>query len=85
MIETRILGILITDRIKEAGRTQTVLSKNARLISTRLGLHELNDKVCSRVGIILIHLTGIASEWDAFEKELGQIDGLVVKQMSFLY
>lgn len=85
MTETRILGLLITDRIKEAGRTQLLLTKHSKLIRTRLGFHELNDNVCSRVGIILLHLIGSPSEWEVFENELGEIEGLEVKQMSFIY
>ena len=85
MTETRILGLLITDRIKEAGRTQLLLSKYSRLIRSRLGFHELNDNVCSRSGIIVLHLTGVASEWKEFEEELSQIGGLEVQKMSFTY
>ena len=85
MTETRILGLLISDRIKEAGRTQLTLSKYSRLIRTRLGFHELNDNVCSRSGIIVLHLTGNPAEWSVFEKELGEIGGLEVQNMSFTY
>ena len=85
MTETRILGLLISDRIKEAGRTQLTLSKYSRLIRTRLGFHELNDNVCSRSGIIVLHLTGNQEEWTVFEKELGEIGGLEVQNMSFTY
>lgn len=85
MIETRILGLLISDRIKEAGRTQLTLSKYSRLIRTRLGFHELNDNVCSRSGIIVLHLTGNPEEWMKFEKELSEIGGLEVQNMSFTY
>jgi len=85
MTETRILGLLISDRIKEAGRTQLTLSKYSRLIRTRLGFHELNDNVCSRSGIIVLHLTGNQEEWSVFEKELGEIGGLEVQNMSFTY
>lgn len=85
MTETRILGLLITDRIKEAGRTQIVLSKYSRLIRSRLGFHELNENVCSRSGIIILHLTGSKDEWKAFEIELGEILGLEVQNMSFTY
>jgi len=77
--------LLITDRIKEAGRTQAVLSKHARLIRSRLGFHELNDNVCSRVGIVLLHLTGTAPEWDQLELELKSIEGLEIQTMSFNY
>jgi len=85
MTETRILGLLITDRIKEAGRTQMLLSKYSRLIRSRLGFHELNDNVCSRSGIIVLHLTGLPAEWNEFEEELSQIGGLEVQNMSFTY
>jgi hypothetical protein len=85
MTETRILGLLITDRIKEAGRTQLTLSKYSRLIRSRLGFHELNDNVCSRSGIIVLHLTGSSDEWKEFEAELDSIGGLEIQNMSFTY
>jgi hypothetical protein len=85
MTETRILGLLISDRIKEAGRTQQALTKYSRLIRSRLGFHELNDNVCSRAGIIILHLTGTANEWEVFEKELREIEGLDIQVMSFVY
>ena len=85
MTETRILGLLISDRIKEAGRTQLTLSKYSRLIRSRLGFHELNDNVCSRSGIIVLHLTGAPDDWKEFENELALIGGLEVQSMSFTY
>jgi len=85
MTETRILGLLISDRIKEAGRTQLLLSKYSRLIQTRLGFHELNENTCSRSGIIILHLTGLPEEWKEFEEELAKIGGLEVQFMSFTY
>ena len=85
MKESRIIGLLIYDRIKEAGRTQGVLTKYAHLIKTRLGFHEVSEAICSRVGMIILHLTGTASEWDLFEKELQEIGGLEVQKMSFKF
>lgn len=85
MTETRILGLLISDRIKEAGRTQLTLSKYSKLIRTRLGFHELNEDVCSRSGIIVLHLTGKQEEWREFEAELANIGGLEIQNMSFTY
>lgn len=83
MKENRILGLAIQDRIKEAGRTQQILAKNARLIRSRLGFHELSEEVCSRSGIIIIQLTGTPAEWDLFEDELNTIGGLEVQHMQF--
>jgi hypothetical protein len=81
--EVRILGILISDRIKEAGRTQLVLSDYAHLIKSRLGFHEVSEDVCSRTGIILLQLTGQAAEYDELEEKLRQIGGIELQKMSF--
>ena len=81
----KILGILIRDRIKEAGRTQAVLSKHARIIKTRLGFHELSEEKNSRTGIILLQLTAVHEECELLERELSEIGGLEVKEMSFIF
>lgn len=85
MKETRIIGLLIRDRIKEAGRTQQVLSDHAHLIKSRLGFHELNENTCSRAGVIILQLTGKPEEWNAFEHEISQIGGVELQKMSFTY
>ncbi len=83
MNELRILGINVTDRIKEAQRTQAVLTKYANCIKTRLGFHELSSEVCSRNAFILLELKGSSSEWDKLYEELSAIGGLNVQVMSF--
>ena len=83
MNELRIIGINVLDRIKEAGRTQAVLSSYAHCIRTRLGFHELNNEVCSRNAFILLELRGNSSEWDKLHEELLAIGGLNVQVMSF--
>lgn len=83
MKEMRILGLLITDRIKEAGRTQQVLSQHAHVIKSRLGFHEVSEDVCSRVGVIIVQLAGDLAECDRLEAELGGIGGLEIQRMAF--
>lgn len=83
MNELRVLGLQVFDRIKEAGRTQRVLSKYAHCIRTRLGFHELTSEVCSRDGFIILELAGDSSEWDKLQKELSDIGGLNLQHMSF--
>ncbi len=78
-----ILGIMVYDRIKEAGRTQEVLTKYASIIRTRLGFHELSREKCSRVGTILLVLQGDPNRWVEFKNELGQIGGVDVQVMEF--
>lgn len=84
MKETRVIGLLIRDRIKEAGRLQGTLSKHSGLIKSRLGFHELNENTCSRTGIVILHLSGETSEWISFEKEIQNIPGVEMQQMSFV-
>ncbi len=83
MKEIRILGLLITDRIKEAGRTQEVLSRYGHIIKSRLGFHEVTEDVCSRVGVILLQLSGRSSEFNELEEALAEIGGLEVQHMRF--
>jgi hypothetical protein len=85
MKETRIIGLLIRDRIKEAGRTQLALTKYAHLIKSRLGFHELNENTCSRAGVIILQLAGSPEEWLAFEDEIATIGGVEMQKMSFVY
>lgn len=83
MEEKRILGVLITDRKKEAGEVQKVLTKFGCSIKTRLGLHEASDETCSNEGLILLELTGEYKEMDNLEKELENIEGTETKKMTF--
>ena len=83
MSEIRIIGLLITDRIKEAGQTQTTLTRFAHVIKSRLGFHEVSEDVCSRVGVIILQLAGPASECTLLEQELGKIGGLELQRMVF--
>ncbi len=85
MEQTMILGILVFDRIKEAGRTQKVLTKHAGVIRTRLGFHELSDTVCSRVGTIVLVLQGTPEKWKQLEADLSEIGGIEIKKMQFDY
>lgn len=85
MTELRIIGLLITDRIKESGLTQQVLTENAHVIKSRLGFHEVDDNVCSRVGVILLQLRGKPEECDKLENALREIGGIEVQKMSFQY
>lgn len=83
MNEIRIIGLLISDRIKEAGLTQVVLTEFAHIIKSRLGFHEVNEDKCSRVGVILLQLAGDPLEFDRFEKKLKDIGGIEIQHMIF--
>jgi hypothetical protein len=82
-MDTKILGIMVYDRIKEAGRTQEVLTRYSSSIRTRLGFHELSREKCSRVGTILLVLQGDNQKWEQLETDLSKIGGIEVKSMEF--
>jgi len=83
MKEIRILGLLITDRIKEAGQVQKLLTENAPIIRSRLGFHEVTEATCSRTGIVILQLTGTADQQDKFEAALRSVRGVDVQRMKF--
>ncbi len=83
-MEIRIMGILINDRVKEAGLTQQILSNYSDIIRSRLGFHEVTDAVCSRTGVVILQLSGDPRRWDELESELLKIGGVEVQTMRFI-
>jgi hypothetical protein len=83
MSEIRVIGLHIFDRIREAGKTQEILSKYGNNIRTRYGFHELSEDVCSREGIIILEMVGNPEDWDKMEAEINEIYGVKVKRMDF--
>jgi len=83
MKEIWILGIHITDRVKEAKDIQLILTKFGCSIKTRLGLHEVKEEFCSSTGLILLELTGNRDEFPKLENELLKVEGIEVRKMVF--
>ena len=81
--EIWILGIHVSDRVKNANLIQPVLTKFGCTIRTRLGLHDVSEEFCSPTGMILLELTGDPAEYTKLENELLKIEGLDVKKMVF--
>ena len=79
----RIVGIKVTDRIKEVGLTQEVLSKHAAVITTRLGFHELTSEICSREAYIILHLKSEPAESETLTSELEALGGVEIREMNF--
>jgi hypothetical protein len=79
----KILGLFVKDRLDEATDIQKILTKYGCNIKTRLGLHNVDPKVCSPNGLILLELFGDDKECQALEKELKNIKGLEVQKMVF--
>ncbi len=80
---TRILGVYIADRTKEAGKVQEVLTKYGCNIKTRIGLHEVDQNHCSTYGLIILELCGDEDDMNALEKGLADIPGVDMQKMTF--
>lgn len=80
---TRIIGIKIVDRIKEAGLTQDILSRHTGLITTRLGFHELTNEVCSREAYIILHISGEVAKANILVSDLRLLGGIEIHEMKF--
>lgn len=83
MENTKIVAILIKDRIKEADHTQEVLSKHGGLIKNRIGFHDVNDNVCSREGTLILHIKSSDEELNQLMDDLSKIGGIESKSISF--
>lgn len=83
MTHYKIIGIAIRDRIKEARKTQEVLSKYSCIIRTRLGFHEVNEYTCSRIGFIILQVIDDNKQFPLFIKDLNEIAGIEIQEMSF--
>ena len=81
--EVRILGVRITDRKKEAGDVQKVLTNYGCSIRTRLGLHEVSTEICSSKGLLILELIGDKTEQDKLEAALIGVAGVQVRKMVF--
>jgi hypothetical protein len=75
-----ILGVHVTDRMKEAVEVQKVFTHYGSHIKTRLGLHEIGS---SPEGVVLLEIVGDSKLWKEMAKKLAAIEGIEVKEMVF--
>lgn len=75
-MEKNVLLILVGKREEDALQVQSILTKYAANIKTRLGLHDgvLGD--CSNRGLIFCELAGDRDQLDDLVEELNLIDGI---------
>jgi hypothetical protein len=80
-----ILGIHITNRLRNAGEVQKVFTEYGCNIKTRLGLHEVADNYCAGEGVVLLELIGGAEIRQGMVAKLKVIEGIEVKDMVFAH
>lgn len=78
-----IYGVHITDRMTRAGAVQEVLTQYGCNIKTRVGLHHVDDEVCSPRGLILLEMFGDRAVCQEMAAKLSAIEGVEVQQMVF--
>jgi hypothetical protein len=83
MTKHTILGVHITDRLKEAQEVQKLLTTYGTHIKTRLGLHEVANVGPGPNGLLLLEMEGPESAVKALTDKLTALAGVEVKSMVF--
>ncbi|HQL00046.1 MAG TPA: hypothetical protein PK090_04685 [Smithellaceae bacterium] len=83
MTKRIVLGVQVTDRVKEIPEVQKVLTEYGCNIRTRLGLHEVSKKICSATGLLILDTFGDEADILLMEKKLKKVKGLIVRKMVF--
>lgn len=78
-----ILGIHVTNRLKNAVDVQRVFTEYGCNIKTRVGLHDVDENVCSPSGVVLIEFFGSDAEAGAMMGKLNEVEGVHVQKMVF--
>jgi hypothetical protein len=78
-----ILGVHLTDRIKEAVDVQRVFTEFGCDIKTRIGLHDADGTVCGPGGVIVLEIVGSEESYDTMAARLAAIPGVEVQRMVF--
>ena len=78
-----ILGIHVTNRLKNAVDVQKVFTEYGCNIKTRVGLHDVDADVCSPSGVVLLELFGSDDEAAAMMAKLDEVEGVHVQKMVF--
>ena len=78
-----ILGVHITNRLKEAVDVQRQLTAYGKNIKTRLGLHETKGEATELNGLLLLEMIGHDKDSQELQDKLNAIEGVEVQRMEF--
>ena len=78
-----ILGIHVTNRLKNAVDVQKIFTEYGCNIKTRVGLHDVDANACSPSGVVLIEFFGSDDEATAMMATLNEVEGVHVQKMVF--
>jgi hypothetical protein len=77
-----ILGVHVTDRLRDAAVVQRLLTEYGTSIKTRLGLHDVEAGTPGPQGLVLLELVD-SRACEALTNQLKGIAGVDVQQMVF--
>jgi len=77
-----IMGVHLTDRLRQAVDVQNLFTEYGCYIKTRIGLHEV-ENVCGPTGIILLEMHGDSGKCEELGAKLNAIEGVETKCMIF--
>ena len=80
-MEFKIVGIKLENRTETALHVQNALTEYGCYVKVRLGLHNVNEQVCSQDGLILLELVAENNIIDEFLEKLNSIQGTTAKKM----
>jgi len=78
-----IFGVHVTDRAHQVPQVQQLLSEYGCNIRTRIGLHRVDDNVCSPRGLILLEMFGDSAICRELQAKLSRLEGVEVQEMLF--
>ena len=78
-----IYGVHVTDRASQVPNVQKLLTEYGCNIKTRLGLHRVDEKVCSPRGLILLEMFGEIAICRELKTKLANMEGVEVQEMIF--
>jgi hypothetical protein len=77
-----ILGLHVTDRLRDAAAVQRILTEYGAHIKTRLGLHDIETGTPGPQGLLLLELID-GDAYAGLSERLKQVAGVDVQQMVF--
>ena len=80
-----ILGVHVTDRLKDATKVQAVLTEFGCNIKTRIGLHDVSGTTCSGTGIMLLEISNSEDVAKEIAAALDAVGGVQTKMMVFAH
>ena len=78
-----IFGVHVTDRTNQVPQVQKLLTEYGCNIKTRLGLHRVDENVCSPRGLILLEMFGDPAVCGQLKAKLSKLEGVEVQEMLF--